>query len=94
MMNIPKEDILESLKLGYEEYRDCLASGNTIEDLAHVAGYCTTLEQLLAGYGNVTSEEMITIRKPIIGEISLRRKQQVDVNADYDVPTIFRREKK
>ena len=88
---ISKEDIFESLKLGYVEYRDCLSAGNTTEDLAHVAGYCNTLEQLLTAYGNVTAEEITIIIKPIIGDIYLRRIQQVDTDIDYDVPTVFRK---
>ena len=33
IMQIPVKDLLESLKSGYEEYRDCLANENNEEDL-------------------------------------------------------------
>ena len=91
MIQIPKDELLESLKLGYTEYKECLSNGNDKEDLAHIKGYCVTIEQILAAYGGVTKEEMIDIKQPIIGNISLRRKKQNLINEDYDVPTIFRR---
>ena len=91
MIEIPKGELLESLKLGYTEYKECLSNGNDQEDLAHIKGYCVTIEQILAAYGGVTKEEMIDIKQPIIGNISLRRKKQNPINEDYDVPTIFRR---
>ena len=91
MIEIPKGELLESLKLGYTEYKECLSNGNDQEDLAHIKGYCVTIEQILAAYGGVTKEEMLDIKKPIIGNISLRRKKQNPINEDYDVPTIFRR---
>jgi hypothetical protein len=91
MIQIPKDELLESLKYGYIEYRDCLASGSDEIDLAHVKGYCTTIEQILSAYGNVSSEEMLKIKKPIIGTVSLRRNKKQNANVDYDVPTIFRK---
>lgn len=95
MIQIPKEELLESLKLGYIEYRDCLANGNDTEDLAHVKGYCVTLEQILSGYGSVSKEEMLEIKQPIIGNISLRRKkiekEQESGAIDLSRPTIFRK---
>lgn len=96
-MQIPIQDLLESLKAGYEEYKQCLENKHDEVDLAHVKGYCTTIEQILAAYGNVTKEEMLAIKEPIIGTISLRRKikensTKIDMNADFDTPTILRRE--
>jgi len=93
MIQIPKEELLESLRAGYQEYKDCVANGADEVDLAHVKGFCTTIEQILNAYGGVSSEEMMKIKRPIIGEISLRRakdkKNNVDI--DYDIPTIFRK---
>jgi len=90
IMQIPVIDLLSSLKSGYKEYRDCLEKGNDLEDLAHIKGFCTTIEQILAAYGDVTKTEMLDIKKPILGDISLRRKPP---KVDYDVPTIFRKPK-
>ena len=91
MIEIPKDELLESLKYGYMEYRDCLANGSDEVDLAHIKGYCTTIEQILNAYGGVSSDEMMKIKKPLIGEVSLRRGKKQDSNIDYDIPTIFRK---
>jgi hypothetical protein len=93
MMEIPKEEILESLRQGYIEYRDCLANGNDKEDLAHIKGFCVTIEQILSAYGGVTKEEMLEVKIPILGNVSLRRKVQADENSSVDLstPTIFRK---
>ena len=90
---MPTEEILESLKLGYEEYKSALAMGSDKEDLAHIAGYCNTLEQLLVVYGGVSKQELKEMKKPIIGTIPLtRKKKKIDANTDYDVPAIFRKQ--
>ena len=87
IMQIPVDDFLDSLKSGYEEYRDCLANGHDEEDLSHVKGFCVTIEQILASYAKITSTEMLAIKKPIIGNVSLRRKKP---KVNYDIPTIIR----
>lgn len=93
MIEIPKEELLYSLKLGYEEVRDCISIGNDEVDIAHVKGYCVTLEQILSAYGGVSKEEMIQIKTPILGNMSLRRKVIPVINKhdDYETPTIFRK---
>ena len=94
MIQIPKEELLESLKLGYEEVRDCISTGNDEVDIAHVKGYCVTLEQILAAYGEVTKEGMLQIKRPILGNMSLRRKVKAidsDMDMIIDTPTIFRK---
>ncbi len=88
-MNIPTEDLLLSLEEGYKEYKKSLEDDSDEIDLAHIKGYCTTIEQILAAYGEITSAEMMEIKKPIIGNISLRRKKKVD----YGIPTYVRRQK-
>ena len=97
MIQIPVEDLLESLKDGYTEYKKCAANGNDEADLAHIKGFCTTIEQILAAYGGVTKETMMAIKEPIIGDMSLRRKvknsTKIDLDADLEEPTIFRRKK-
>ena len=93
MIQIPKEELLESLKYGYMEYKEGIAHGDSEVDLAHIKGFCTTIEQILSAYGNVTLEEMMAIKRPIIGEVSLRRNRKQKVaseDIDYDIPTIFR----
>ena len=89
VMQIPVSDFLDSLKSGYEEYRDCLENGYDEEDLAHIKGFCTTIEQIISSYGGVTKAEMLAIKRPIIGEISLRRAKP---KVNYEVPTFIRRQ--
>jgi len=90
IMQIPVDDLLDSLKSGYEEYRDCLANGHDDEDLGHIKGFCVTIEQILASYGGIKSTEMLEIKRPIIGDTSLRRKKP---KVNYNIPTIFRNKK-
>lgn len=93
MIQIPKEELLESLKIGYRECKDCIGNGSDEVELAHVKGFCTTIEQILSAYGNVSLEEIMKIKRPIIGEVSLRsKKKQKKSNGeiDYEIPTIFR----
>jgi len=90
IMQIPVSDFLDSLKSGYEEYRDCLEKNHDEDDLAYIKGFCTTIEQILSSYGQVTKAEMLDIKKPIIGNISLRSKPP---KIDYDVPTFIRKQK-
>lgn len=96
MIKIAKEELLESLKYGYIEYKQCVSSGSDEIDLAHVKGYCVTLEQILSAYGGVTSDEMMRIKRPIIGDVSLRRKKrekgQNHSKVNYDIPTIYRKQ--
>ena len=92
MIKIPKEELLESLKSGYIEYKNCVAKGNEATDLAHVKGFCVTIEQILSAYGWVTKEEILAIKRPIIGDISLRRKTPSADRINYDTPTIFRKQ--
>ena len=89
VMQIPVSDLLQALEDGYKDYKSSLSSDTGAEDLAHVKGYCTTLEQILAVYGDVSSATMMEIKNPIIGNVSLRRKKLVD----YDTPTYIRRQK-
>ena len=96
-MEIQVDELLESLKEGYLEVKHCLENGSDAEDLAHVKGFCVTIEQILAAYGGVSKDEMKAIKQPIIGDISLRRKDnkkspKIDMNADLDTPTVLRRE--
>ena len=89
IMQIPVDEFLESLKEGYTEYKEALANNADEVDLGHIKGFCTTIEQILNAYGGITSAEMMKIKKPILGNISLRRKKKVD----YDTPTFIRRGK-
>ena len=89
IMEIPVNDLLRSLEVGYKDYKESLKNDTGVEDLAHVKGYCTTIEQILVAYGEVTSSEIMELKNPIIGNISLRRKKLVD----YDTPTYIRKQK-
>ena len=88
IMQIPISDFLGSLKGGYEEYRDCLEKNHDKEDLAHIKGFCTTIEQILLSYGEVSKVEILDMKKSIIGNISLKRKAP---SVDYDIPTFIRK---
>jgi phage terminase small subunit len=91
MMQIPVDELLESLKVGYEEYKRVMEDHpEDKEDVGQVKAFCTTIEQMLAAYGNVTKEEMMGIKRPIIGEVSLRRKKKTQ-DIDLETPTIFRK---
>lgn len=92
MIQIPKKELLETLKYGYTEFKNSTAQGQSEVDLAHVKGFCTTIEQILAVYGGVSVEEMMEIKRPIIGEVSLRRKKMEEKSVNYDIPTIFRKQ--
>ena len=94
MMQIPLKDLLASLKDGYIEYKKCVENGSDEVDLAHVAGFCTTMEQILSSYGKVTDAEIEAIKEPIIGTVTLtRRKKGLKIsNIDLETPAIFRRQ--
>ncbi len=95
IMQIPVSDLLESLKSGYEEYRGSINNSDD-GDLGHIKGFCTTIEQILRAYGGVTADEIIKVKEPIIGNISLKRKKKsLDITeVDLELPSIYRREKK
>lgn len=93
MMQIPVKVFLKSLRDGYLEYKKCAISGSDEVDLAHIKGFCATIEQIVHSYGKVTEAEIKEIREPILGNISLYRKQKM-INheiIDLETPTILRR---
>jgi len=79
---------MASLEDGYSEYKKCKAAGSSRIDLAHIKGFCATIEQILAAYGGVTSDEMMKIKEPILGDESLQRKKseskELNMNVDFD----------
>lgn len=91
IMQIPVEDLLMSLKDGYTELKTAIENDESAEHNAHIKGFCTTVEKMLAIYGSVSSEEMMKIKRPILGEMSLRYKGTTKNNLDE--PTIFRQGK-
>ncbi|MDQ1338826.1 MAG: hypothetical protein QG617_1794 [Campylobacterota bacterium] len=97
MMQIPTQEMLLSLEEGYKEYKKSKAEGKSEVVLAHIKGFCTTLEQILSVYGGVSAEEMMKIKEPILGNESLRMNEgkgnKIDLSADFDEPTIFRKNK-
>lgn len=97
-VEIPVDDLLESLKAGYTDVKECLKNGEELENIGHAKGFCRTIEQILSIYGGVTEEEMLAIKEPILGGISVKRKDNedkkksvIDLNVDFDTPTILRR---
>ena len=94
MMQIPVEDFLNSLKDGYIEYKECSENGSDQIDLAKVAGFCTTMEQILSSYGRITDAQLKAIKEPILGNISLMRMKKGLKLSDIDLekPTILRRQ--
>lgn len=72
MMQIPAQEILSSLEDGYKEYKKSKAEGKSEVILAHIKGFCTTLEQILSAYSEISQEEIIKIKEPILGNESLR----------------------
>ena len=95
MMQIPTQEMLLSLEEGYKEYKKSKAEGESEVILAHIKGFCTTLEQILSAYGGVSAEEMTKIKEPILGNESLRinedKEKNINLYTDFDVPTIFRK---
>lgn len=89
-IEIAKDEMIESLKLGYEEYRDGVKKKSSEVDLAHIKGFCTTIEQILTVYGEISKQEISDIKKPILGNISLNR---VNAKVDYDIPTFMRKQR-
>lgn len=65
--------------------------------MAYVKGFCTTIEKILAAYGEVTAEDMMKIKEPILGDellqIKIGERKELDMNANFDEPTILRRQK-
>ena len=59
-------------------------------DLAHIKGFCTTIEQILQIYGAMSLEEIQKIKEPILGSMNLNRANQYK-EVDIDTPTIFNR---
>ena len=89
IIKIQVNELLESLKIGYKEYRDCLKNNHDEEELAHIKGFYVAIEQILLAYGEVTKEEILDIKRPIIGEVSFGKKS---VKVDYDIPTFMRKQ--
>ena len=95
MIQISLEELLLSLEAGYKEVKVLLENGADEVDLAHIKGYCTTIEQMLATYGGVSVDEMMKIKMPIIGDISLRRKSdKTSLTSKLEEPTYLRLKKK
>ena len=94
LMQIPLKDLLDSLKDGYIEYKKCVENGSDEVDLAKIAGFCTTMEQILSSYGRVTDAQIKAMKEPILGNISLMRMKKGLKLSDIDLetPSILRRQ--
>jgi len=90
-MKIPTDELFESLKFGYVDYKESLASGASEVDLAYIMGFCRSIEQILNVYGNVSDETILKIKKPIIGDRSFQLGEKKSLkDIDYEVPTFLR----
>lgn len=89
MLQIPVEEIVESLVHGYHEYKIAKENGHSSIDLAHIKGFCTTMEQILEIWGSFSDEEIKKIKAPILGDENLNRKksEQIIVNQDTNLET-------
>ena len=82
------------MREGYTEYKKALGNNADADDLGHIKGFCVTIEKILSAYGGVTSATMMEIKRPIIGEVSLRRKKRIKKSTkevDYEIPTFLRK---
>jgi hypothetical protein len=91
-IKIPLDELLLSLEDGYIEIKNLLKNETDEVDLAHVKGFCTTIEQILVAYGNISVDEIMKIKTKIIGNMSLRRKSdQISFLSNLDEPTYIRK---
>lgn len=88
MVKISREEVAYNLELKYEKYKDFLHNGSE-KDLIYTKGYCRALEQISMIFGDFSEEEIIEIKKPIIGNISMVQEEEVDL----DTPTYLRKKK-
>ena len=95
ILQIPVSEMVESLKLGYEEYKDVFEKSNNVEDLGYLRGYCRTIEKILFVYGELSKEEVLSIQQATIGDMRLEPIKKTPSNDDeLDIPTYFRNQKK
>ena len=96
IMKIPVKDLCKSLEDGYREYKSTALTSQDKLEIGHLRGYCRTIEQILNIYGSLTEEDIVNIKKPILGNTSMKfsekQKKFSDESRhiDYDIPTCFR----
>lgn len=90
IMEIPVDDLLQSLGDSYTEYKKSLEGELDEMDLWYIKGFCSAMEQILSAYGEVDPEKITDMKKNIIGSVSFERKKKVD----FDTPTYIRRQNK
>lgn len=66
------EDLLDSLKFSYLEYKECKSKDNRV-NTAYKQGYCIALEDILEVSFKVPSHKIIEMRKLILGDVTLDR---------------------
>lgn len=69
-MTTTTEDLLDSLKFSYLEYKECKNNDNSI-NTAYKQGYCIALEDILEVSFGVPTLKIIEIRKSILGDVTL-----------------------
>ncbi|EDZ63308.1 hypothetical protein SMGD1_2057 [Sulfurimonas gotlandica GD1] len=71
-MKTDTEDLLDSLKFSYIQYKACTSNDNAV-NTAYTQGYCIALEDILEVHFGVTPNKIIEIRKSILGDNPLGR---------------------
>jgi len=66
IIQIPLTNLITNSKSSYEEYENYLVD---------IKGFCTTIEQILAIYRQVTKDEILDMKETIFRNISFRKKQ-------------------
>jgi len=81
MIQIPKDELLDSLKDGYKKY----ANANDKNQRIKIGGWCNALEAIIFSYAEDIKEEILSIRSEII-----KNKNQIPTEIDYDTPSFTR----
>ena len=92
IVKIPVEELLESLRLGYIDYKECVSNKINEIDLVYTETFCVTLEEILTSYSEITMAEIKVLKRSILKDISSVRTEdrKLPIDIDYDIPTIFR----
>lgn len=87
MISIKDDEFTHNLKIKYEIFKEH-SKNSEEEELLYIRGYCRALEQIAIVFGDFTEEQIADIKRPIIGNISMRQEKKVDL----DQPTYLRQE--
>ena len=82
MINIPKRELIDSLKQGYIDFEE----SHNKEERINIKGWCNALEAIVFNYTPELKDEVITLRDSIV----TKRPKNID-GIDLDTPSITRR---